>query len=339
MITRNGSTRSTRNQEFEDSEVKPIVSTPPQLSFSEFDRLLPRHIGRQSQRIPVRSNSFADFMDYSKTLRTLVLLGVQLHEIERKHPDNLNFIVNLELSEIKPKIEFLVQHGIPYARVGHILTKCPNILDPARRIENFEEVLSYLMDKGFKNDEIHAFINRLPMVLTMPVDNLDGILGYYQKLPSSKGENLIKFSNAELKSITLRCPMLIKGNLNMVYERVRTLEISCGFTLRQIRKLFFVNPWILLKDGKQLELLYKFYSREMSLSNDEMVDFPWAFGTRIQRVIERHEYLKKCGKAQYKRDQPGYVSLQDFYELSDESFCEKFRLGTTGDFKIFIKSI
>lgn len=141
IITRNESTKSTKNQESEDSEVQPTISTPLQISFSEFDRLLPRHIGKLgAQRFPVRSNSFADFMDYSKVLRTLALLGVQLHEIEKKHPDTLNFIVALNMSDVKPKIEFLVEYGIPYARVGHIITKCPKILDPARHVDDFEEV-------------------------------------------------------------------------------------------------------------------------------------------------------------------------------------------------------
>lgn len=315
-------------------------SEPQKMNFAEFDNILPNLVNTEPLRFPARSASFVDYIDFSETLQSLLLLGVELYKIEQKYPDALQYIPMLDLrKDVKPRLEYLISQGVLREELGEMITNNPKILDPSQDLVQFKEVFQYLRDMKFKEEELLSLVVRLPTILTIPVGDLDGILGFYQKLSTNRAERVIKFTNNELKSIIIRCPRLVTANLRSVYEQVRTLEVACGFTLREIRKLINGYPWILIRREKGIELLYKFYTREMKLTNEEISDFPGAFGTRIQLVYERHEYLKKLNKAQYKRDQPGYISLFALYTGADQDFCQNHQLGEVSDFWKFIKTI
>nr|XP_039266011.1 transcription termination factor 3, mitochondrial-like [Styela clava] len=309
------------------------------MDWKDFDKHCLETIDINFPATPDHSQSFADFANYSKSLKALITMGVELHSIERTHPKALDFLATLDLiNDMKPKVEFLINLGILHEEVSRIITKNPLILDPKLDIQNMKEVVDYLSDKKFTKEEMLSLIVRCPAVLSNSVLELDSILGFYQKLATNRSERKIQFTNKELKIIIIRCPILILSNLYGVYEQVRTLELSCEFTLLQIRKLILGFPHILIKDAKQLDLLYKFYNREMGYSNEELVDFPMAFGSRIGIVMERHYFLKHLKKAQYKRDKPGYISLDDVFRGTDGIFCEKHGQDVR-TFRKFIKTL
>ena len=109
--------------------------------FNKFDKALETELQDVSPpNFPSYSDQFADYVNSSKILQALLLLGVNLSTVQRKWPECLRFLVTLNFkNDIKPKLDFLLDLGITVQEFGDILTKYIMILDPEVTVEVLKE--------------------------------------------------------------------------------------------------------------------------------------------------------------------------------------------------------
>ena len=111
--------------------------------FDEFDVNIGKEFSNKdfSPIFPSHSNSLAHFVNSSKTLQTLIMFEVNLFEVQKKHPESLDFLIKLKYpDDFKNKLSWLKSHGIVPAEMGAIITKNPYILDPQKSIEDLNDV-------------------------------------------------------------------------------------------------------------------------------------------------------------------------------------------------------
>ena len=69
------------------------------------------------------------------------MFGVSLYDIQRKHPEALDFLVKLKYpDDFQSVLHWLKSHGIEPTEMGDIITKNPFILDPACSVKVFSEM-------------------------------------------------------------------------------------------------------------------------------------------------------------------------------------------------------
>jgi len=298
-------------------------------SFADFDGEIGNQFSRKnfSPSMPSHSDSLSHYVNSSKTLQTLVMFGVSLYDIQRKHPEALDFLVKLKYpDDFQSVLHWLKSHGIEPAEMGDIITKNPFILDPACSVKDFSEITEYLSSKKFTAEQISSLLVRHPQILNIDVLKLDGILGFYSKIPTNYERRKITYSAEELRNIVVRCPQLLNRSLRSVYLTIQILERSCSFTIAEIRLLLLQRPQILLMDSVKLDKLYRFYVNEMGLTNQHICRSPFILDTRIKIVRPRHLYLKHLGKDIYGEEEQGYIGLYDIVPCTDEEFCRRCQL-------------
>nr|CAB3264043.1 transcription termination factor 3, mitochondrial [Phallusia mammillata] len=327
-----GSEESASDEPFENDEV---IN-----DFMKFDEELKEKLKTlDSVSIPRKSDSLADYVNSSKVLQTLVMFGVELYTIEKQFKEALDFLVKLDLNrDVVPKLQFLKKNKLTPQEFGATVTKNPHILDPQNKIEDFEEMIEYLRSKKFTSKQIASLLVRYPKFLTLSVPKIDGILGFYQKLPTNFA-NTIYFSGNQLRSLIIRCPSLLTADLEAVFLNIKLLEQSFGFSLPQIKNMVTIYPNLLLLEMKELELRCRLFLFEMELTKEELSQAALVFNNRRKRTETRHYYLKSLGRNQYKPDQKGYLSMLDVVVGTDEEFCEKCKVGTIEDYERFLKTI
>uniref|UniRef100_H2ZNS2 Uncharacterized protein n=1 Tax=Ciona savignyi TaxID=51511 RepID=H2ZNS2_CIOSA len=246
-----------------------------------------------TEELPLQSDTLAAYVNISKVLQTLVLFGVQLHRIEKDNPAAMSFLVKLDLmKDITPKLQYLTKVGVMPGEFSQIITKNPFLLDPSKTIEDIKEVTEYLESKNFTKDQILILMVRFPQMWNMSIAKLDGMLGFYQNLPTNYETKTIRFSGPELRNLILKCPAILALPTESAYLMIKSLEMSCGFSISQIRQIVAAKPSMLFRGRTYLGNIYQFCSIEMGLTHDEMSRCPFIFDTRLERLVTRHRYLK-----------------------------------------------
>lgn len=102
----------------------------PEMTFKEFDRHILQKLELNTQSLlPSTSQSFADYINHSKTLQGLVSIGVELYKIQRSHPELMQPILTADLQrDIKPRLQFLLRKGFTHQELPSIITRNPKIL-------------------------------------------------------------------------------------------------------------------------------------------------------------------------------------------------------------------
>ena len=62
----------------------------------------------------------------------------------------------------------------------------------------------YLSSKKFTDEQISSLLVRHPQILNIDVVKLDGILGFYSKMPTNYERRKITYSAEELRNIVVR---------------------------------------------------------------------------------------------------------------------------------------
>ena len=92
-------------------------------------------------------------------------------------------------------------------------------------------------------------------------------------------------------------------------------------------------------DPKTLSHIFDFYHLEIKLSHETIVNFPKIFMCNLQKVKQRHEYLKYIGKDQYDPKKPNYVSPDALNFGRSLEFCQNVAKTTLDSFDDFIKTL
>lgn len=84
---------------------------------------------------------------------------------------------------------------------------------------------------------------------------------------------------------------------------------------------------------------YDYVSRVMKIGNNQIVMDPLILTKRINRIKERHGFLKKIGRAQYNPKLPLFVSLTAMCTGQDPDFCENIAKRPYEEFDEYLRTL
>jgi len=109
--------------------------------FYEFDQSLEAELKDNNFTVlPTFSNNFASYVNSSKLLQALLILGVNLASVQKNYPESLRFLVTLNFNkDVKTKLKLLKDNGITIQEFGDVLTKYILILDPNITVDTLQQ--------------------------------------------------------------------------------------------------------------------------------------------------------------------------------------------------------
>ena len=155
--------------------------------------------------IPINTPTFniAKIISDCPSLQRLVDLGVDLSRWEENDTNGDNMEIALRLnfeSEVKPRIQWLMDHGIDLERQAIMFTNNPKIFD--KSFEEINKSIAYLKSKDFTTRNIKEILIRSDgKWLDYSVVDIDSKLGYFQR-------NFELIGN-EVRQLTILEPCLI----------------------------------------------------------------------------------------------------------------------------------
>jgi len=130
--------------------------------------------------LPKKSFSLAAYVNESKTLRNLVMLGVNLSKIEERDISLAEKLVKLDFEhDVKPVLLFLHQCDVKECDIGECITRNPLLLTES--IDDMQVRVNYLESKRFSKESIAKIVSKAPHVLTSATKETDTQLGYLQQ--------------------------------------------------------------------------------------------------------------------------------------------------------------
>jgi len=130
--------------------------------------------------LPKKSFSLAAYVNESKTLRSLVMLGVNLSKIEESNIGLAEQLVKLDFEhDVKPVLLFLHHCDINECDIGQCITRNPRLLTES--IDDMQVRVNYLESKKFTRESIAKIVSKAPLVLTSTTKETDIQLGYLQQ--------------------------------------------------------------------------------------------------------------------------------------------------------------
>lgn len=149
--------------------------------------------------IPINQPTFniAKIIEDCTSLQRLVDLGVDLSQWEERDLDGQNMEIAMRLDfveDIKPRVQWLMDHGIDLKDQAVIFTFNPNIFNVS--IEQMNSAIEYLKAKNFSRHSISEIIlGSNGKWLNFSVVDIDSKLGYFQtnfKLKGNEVRQLVK---------------------------------------------------------------------------------------------------------------------------------------------------
>lgn len=279
--------------------------------------------------LPPASFTLCDYVDRSETLSKLVLLGVNLSKLERRH-NVATFLLKLDFEkDIQKILLFLKDVGVEDWQLGPFITINPFIL--TQDLEVLQKRVAYLVVKKFSKEAVARMVSRAPYLLNFSVERLDNRLGFFQKE--------LKISPQKTRDLVIRYPRMLTGSLEPIKENLKVCQIEMGFRENEIQHMITHVPKILTGNKRRLTELFDFVHNHMAIPHHCIAKFPQVFNTRVLKVKERHMFLAFLGRAQYDPAKPNYVSLDKFVSLPDEAFCVDVAKASVQDFEKFLKTL
>ncbi|XP_044524411.1 transcription termination factor 3, mitochondrial [Gracilinanus agilis] len=279
--------------------------------------------------LPPASFTLRDYVDRSKTLQKLVLLGVNLSKLE-KRPGAGNLLLRLDFeNDIQKILLFLKDIGVEDNQLGAFLTK--NYIILSEDLENLRIRVAYLESKKFSKTDISRMVINAPYLLSFPVDRLDNRLGFFQK---ELGLDVQK-----TRDLVIRLPRLLTGSLEPVKENMKVYRLQFGFKHNEIQHMVTRIPKILTASKRKLTETFDYVHNVMHIPHHLIVKFPQVFNSKLLRVKERNSFLTYLGRAQYDPQKPNYISLDKLVSIPDEEFCKEIAKASLQDFEMFLKTL
>lgn len=180
------------------------------------------------------SFNLAAYVSKSATLQRLVLLGVDLHRIEKK-PGVAEFIVKLEFeTDVQPYLKFFHDIGIVADDFGWMITRNPLIF--TQNLSDLETRVNYLKSKTFKRTDIARICERNPFWLMYQTQRIDRRLGYFQSTFSLAGP--------EVRYLATKQSKLITYGLEAIRQNTFSIREEMGFDETETKNLLLSIPRI-----------------------------------------------------------------------------------------------
>lgn len=257
--TENSTLPSTSTPEQEKDEVKlaqkKLADLTGGLSLDELREILEPH---KSKHLKAKENNeekqlteeskpkgllptynLAAYVNKSELLQQFIQLGVDLSAIEKRKglPE---FVLKLQLNEdVKPRLLFLKDQGVPAERYGEIITKNPLIFKVD--LDDMQTRVNYLEAKRFSKTQIQRILTLNPFWLMFSTRRIDKRLGYFQKEFGLKGD--------DVRFLASKLPRLITYNMEHIRQATFCIREEMGFDKEEIKCLLLSKPrlWMLSK--------------------------------------------------------------------------------------------
>uniref|UniRef100_A0A1B0B7Y4 Transcription termination factor 3, mitochondrial n=1 Tax=Glossina palpalis gambiensis TaxID=67801 RepID=A0A1B0B7Y4_9MUSC len=288
------------------------------------------------QKAPEEDNSgsllptynLAAYVNKSDTLQQFLKLGVDLSHIERKKglPE---FVLRLSFEDdVKPYLLFLKDQNVPAERLGEFITKNPLIFKV--NLDDLQTRVNYLDAKRFSKAQIERILTSNPYWLMFSTRRIDCRLGYFQKE--------FRLAGADVRVLASKLPKLITYNMGHIQKATFSIREEMGFDKDEIKCLLLAKPrlWILKPDD--LVERFAYVHQEMNLSHQFILKVPQVLTSREFRLRERHEFLKKLGRAQYDPKKDLYISPKSLIEGSNYYFVRNIAKSDMETFELFLKT-
>lgn len=84
---------------------------------------------------------------------------------------------------------------------------------------------------------------------------------------------------------------------------------------------------------------YDFISKQMKISNEQLIGRPKVLTCRLFQLRERHGFLKFLNRAQYDPKLDMYIALDDLVLGNDEQFAQNTARSTYSEFDAFLRTL
>ncbi|XP_065359489.1 transcription termination factor 3, mitochondrial [Calliphora vicina] len=272
--------------------------------------------------------NLAAYVDKSELLQQFIQLGVDLSAIERRKglPE---FVLQLQLEQdVKPRLLFLKDQGVPAERFGELITKNPLIFKVD--LDDMQTRVNYLESKRFSKTQIQRIITLNPYWLMFSTQRIDKRLGYFQKEFALKGD--------DVRFLASKLPRLITYNMEHIRQATFCIREEMGFTKDEIKCLLLSKPRLLMLKSDDLIERFAYAHQEMQLSHQMILQQPEILTSREFRLRERHEFLKMLGRAQYDPEKDMYISPKSLVEGNNHYFVRNVSKSDMETFELFLKT-
>nr|CDJ86151.1 Mitochodrial transcription termination factor-related domain containing protein [Haemonchus contortus] len=276
---------------------------------------------------PVYSRTVVPFVNHSPLLQALADIGMNLFEVEQttraaKH------ILRLDMQkEVKPKLQWLLSLGFEVSDLGEYLTRNPFFL--LQDLSDMQARVNYLTSMKFSNEDVCKIIKDFRYWLNVDVKTMDSRLGWIQQQFHLRGD--------EVRNLIRKEARVLMFGLGPLQRLVLLLNKELEFTPNEMKKILLTDPRVFMMDPKFIVTNYQYLHRIMRLSNAIIAEHPLILRCSHSSIRNRHEFLKKLGRAVYEgaivdekvetppkeKDDCKPVPIEVFLDPSDEVFVRK----------------
>ncbi|KJH43435.1 hypothetical protein DICVIV_10535 [Dictyocaulus viviparus] len=275
---------------------------------------------------PVYTRSLVPLVNHSVLLQNLVDIGVNLFEVEQNTSAGKH-LLRLEFrKDVKPKLQWLLSLGFDVTDLGVYLTKNPFYL--LQDLKDMQARVNYLTAMRFSKGDVCKIIKDFRYWLNIDVKIIDSRLGWVQKQFGLTGD--------EVRDLIRKEARILMFGLGPLQRLVGLLNKEFGFSPGQIKRILLNDPRIFMMDTKLIRMNYDYVHNVMKISNSVIATYPLILRCSHSSIRNRHEFLKKLGKAVYEGtiidgtqvscapiDNVKPVSMEVFLDGNDAVFARK----------------
>jgi mTERF domain-containing protein len=273
--------------------------------------------------------NLAYFVNESKVLQKFIEMGVEIQHWD-KDREVCEFILKLDFDrDIAPYLIFLHDLGISPEGFAFIILKNPFLFK--ENLDNLKTRMKYLESKKFTKENISHIITKMPRWLSIPVEEIDRNLGWYQKE--------FQLSGAELREVIIGIPKLGVIDLKIPADMKFCFKEFLCYSNEQIKTMIKTSPKLFTKNSETIKNCYNFLIDVMKISDSCISECPQVLYMPFVQLRTRYSFLKRLKCNQFDPTKPNFVSLRDICSTDDEFFCKKIAKSSLEEFEKFLKTI
>jgi len=260
--------------------------------------------------------NFASMVNDSPDLQRLVDLGTKISKWEEK--GFMDMALSLDfVTDVAPRIHFLIDNGIAPHQLGHIFSENPNLFN--QDMDHLQTRIDYLANMNFSKDQIKQILLLSDSKwLNFEIIDIDARLGFMLKL--------FGLNNDQVRIISSTCPQLVlwKGTPTQLENNHMALSGFMDFSNEDLKKIIINCPDLFMQEDTEFiqdrfDILY----HDMGYDRHIIVHSAPSLNGDLLTMKTRLKLLQKLGKAQADPTKPNYVNPKAFALYSDEEFCQK----------------
>ncbi|KAK0595225.1 hypothetical protein LWI29_004691 [Acer saccharum] len=219
----------------------------------------------------------------------------------------LPHLLGCSTSKLKLMVEQIGELSVRNKKLGQVIAKSPQLL--LRKPQEFLEVVSFLEDLGFDNEDVGKILARCPEFFAASIE----------KTLKKKVEflNSIGVSNDHLPRVINKYPEFLVSDIDRTLLPRMSYLMEIGFSRRDIA--FMVrrfSPLLGYSIGEVFQPKIDFLINTMDKPLREVVDYPRYFSYSLEKKIKPRFWVLKGRNVD--------CSLKDMLGKNDDEFATEF---------------